>query len=100
MALLIGIIPSLMISCGGSGQQAEAHDHANEMTEETAEAAAVTSDINLETSYLTWEGTMVGVYAHSGTLKFISGTIETKGNDITGGSFVVDMTSADGCFLD
>ncbi len=93
LALLAGVLPFVMISCGGADQQAESQESAEEMVEETTDAAAVTADINLETSDVNWEGTMVGVYSHSGTLKFTAGSIETKGNEITGGSFTVDMTS-------
>ena len=42
-------------------------------------------------SNVKWSGTMVGVMSHSGTLKFSDGTITTKGEQLTGGEFTVDM---------
>jgi polyisoprenoid-binding protein YceI len=83
IALLAGVTLS---SCGGNTTEAS--------TEESAvEAEVKSSNVSLENSSVTWKGTMLGVYAHEGTVQLTQGTIETKGNEISGGSFTVDLSS-------
>ncbi len=40
-----------------------------------------------------WEGTMLGVYSHDGTLYLTKADIIMKDGNITGGNFTVDMNS-------
>lgn len=46
---------------------------------------------NLEASVVAWEGTMLGVYSHSGVLKFSEANIVMAEDKLVGGSFTVDM---------
>ncbi|MCG8321956.1 MAG: YceI family protein [Cytophagales bacterium] len=71
-------------------------------TTEAAEEAAAPAEekinianapIDLAQSLVAWKGEMLGVYAHEGTLKFSEGTVTVSDGEITGGNFVVDMTS-------
>ena len=81
-----------VVACAGG--QAENTDENAEMNQEEAVEAEVSSaDINLESSSVEWAGTMVGVYTHTGTMNFTQGSLTTKGEEITGGSFTVDMSS-------
>jgi len=43
-------------------------------------------------SSITWTGKKV-LGQHNGTIKLLSGTLEMEGNTLTGGRFVVDMTT-------
>ncbi len=49
--------------------------------------------IDVATSKMTWTGTMLGVKAHHGTINLTDGSLMTKGNTLTGGSFTADMRS-------
>lgn len=49
--------------------------------------------VDVAGSKLTWTGTMLGVKAHHGTINLSEGSFTTKGNTLTGGTFVVDMKS-------
>ncbi|MFY0673942.1 MAG: YceI family protein [Bacteroidia bacterium] len=97
-----------MASCGGGnstktannetetenheGHDHEGHDHG---TEEVA--AAETYTVDAEASNIRWEGGTAGVtvYSHFGDINVQEGMLEVTGEEITGGSFVVDMTSID-----
>lgn len=83
-----------LVSCGGGGETASADNAAN-TPEPAAPAApaAETINIDLASSNVAWKGEMLGVYAHEGLVDFTEGSLEMTGNDITGGHFVVDMTS-------
>ncbi len=49
--------------------------------------------VDLSVSRVNWTGTMLGMYSHSGELSFKEGSFSTKGGQLTGGNFVVDMKS-------
>ena len=82
-----------LISCGEGNH--ESHDQDGEMsqTEETVQGEAVSSNINIDASSVMWEGEMLGLYSHNGTVSFTKGNLEVSGNKVTGGSFTIDMTS-------
>ncbi len=66
-------------------------------TEETkevkaADAEAKTLTVDAAASSMNWEGSKV-TGKHSGTVKIKSGTLQVKGTELVGGSFVIDMTS-------
>lgn len=48
--------------------------------------------INIETSYITWKGKKV-LGSHTGTIDLKEGYLEMDGDKLTGGMFVVDMTT-------
>jgi polyisoprenoid-binding protein YceI len=59
-----------------------------------AEAAKEkTWTIDAASSKVNWAGTMVGVYTHSGTIGINEGSLMTKGDMLSGGSFVINMKS-------
>jgi len=50
--------------------------------------------INLEKSVVKWKGSMLFSFGnHFGTVDFKEGSLEFENNEITGGNFVVDMTT-------
>lgn len=93
-----------MASCGGEkstetantetenheGHDHEGHDHG---TEEAATTASYAVDV--ESSNVKWTGSAIGVYSHFGNINIQEGILEITGNEITGGSFTIDMTSID-----
>ena len=64
-----------------------------ETTEAVAEAASWMVDT--ENSTIQWEGGTSGaqVYSHSGTIDIKEGKLMSEGAALTGGSFIVDMTT-------
>jgi len=79
-------------SCGG-GENAETTTEATPAKEEMA--AATTYMVNTAESNIRWEGGTSGVtvYSHFGNIKLKEGKVEVTGDKLTGGSFVVDMTT-------
>jgi polyisoprenoid-binding protein YceI len=67
-----------------------------ETTDETATATSSvdgTMTVDTAASDVMWEGTMVGLYSHTGTVNLKSGDVTMQDGQITGGNFVVDLTS-------
>ncbi|WP_262923032.1 YceI family protein [Hymenobacter cellulosilyticus] len=58
----------------------------------STKAAATVYKVQPQLSTLGWVGKKV-TGQHSGTIQFKSGDVEVKGNQITGGTFVIDMNS-------
>ncbi len=89
------IIPTLSIlllfSCGSDDNQAADTGVAEKNT--SAVETEQNYQLDIQKSFVTWKGTMLGVYSHEGNLKFKSGLLSYNGNQITGGEFIVDMTS-------
>jgi len=89
------IIPTLSIvllfSCGNNDNQ-PAETKSTEKNTSMIEKEQ-TYQLNTQESFVTWKGTILGVYSHEGNLKFKSGFLTYNGNNITGGKFIVDMTS-------
>ncbi|NVK63469.1 MAG: YceI family protein [Flavobacteriales bacterium] len=57
------------------------------------EVEAVTYTLDKENTTLGWAASMSPEYGHEGTVEFESGSITMKGDELTDGSFVVDMTT-------
>jgi polyisoprenoid-binding protein YceI len=73
-----------LASCGGETK--------NETVAETEGVAKVLA-VDTDQSTLAWTGTMLGLYSHNGTINLSSGSLEMTGEQVSGGSFVIDMTS-------
>ncbi|MFC7356824.1 YceI family protein [Jejudonia soesokkakensis] len=58
----------------------------------TAFTTTMKKTINVETSTITWKGKKV-LGSHTGTINLQEGYLEMDGDQLTGGMFVVDMTS-------
>ncbi len=91
--LAIGIFTATMLfSCGGDSSTETTTEGTTTDTTEVVDSEAYTA--NLEASSVEWSGGIVGGgYGHTGTLSLKEGALEMSGDKITGGSFVVDMTS-------
>ncbi len=88
------VLSTAFYSCGNETAHTEEETTTPETTtEEVVEVEAEKKSINVETSTINWEGTMVGVYNHTGTVSFNSGEVEMAGGALTGGSFEVNMSS-------
>jgi polyisoprenoid-binding protein YceI len=88
--LLLSIAAFALISCGGEKKEAV---QSKETSSQPVKKESKTYVLDTENSVVYWKGTMVGMYSHEGTLKFKEGQLNYDGNQISGGSFVVDMTT-------
>jgi len=83
--LILVVFATTLMSCSSNTESEK---------EAVVEAIPVeTYSIDLGESELRWTGKMLGLYEHTGILKFISGTFSIQGDIIVGGDFVVDMKS-------
>lgn len=90
ITLLSSIALAVVIaSCGNEQKPAEETTTAAEATGEET-----TYTINTDsTSHVMWKGVMLGVKEHTGTVNFTEGKLTAKGNQLTGGTFTVNMKS-------
>ena len=65
----------------------------SETTQETADLPDGTLTVDPAASDVMWKGSMVGLYDHSGDVKLESGDVTVTDGKITGGKFVIDLTS-------
>ena len=96
-----------MASCGGNKPQSEethaeetheheGHDHDGDANH-SHEGEVATYVVDAQASNVRWEGGTSGinVYSHFGNIDIQEGSVMVEGDHITGGSFVIDMTSID-----
>jgi len=79
----------ILSACGTSGTKSE------ETTEEksNANATEVKYMVSDESSTVAWLGEVAGVYSHNGVIDISEGAVMAKGETITGGNIVIDMTT-------
>jgi len=65
----------------------------NTETDEKEDTVSVTYSIDKQNSVVNWKGTMIGVYAHTGTIKFTEGSLILENKVIIEGSFQADLNS-------
>ena len=80
----VAAIFATIISCNSS---------TNETKTESQPVLSASYSIDTANSIVNWKGSMVGMYAHTGTLKFASGEFSLSEGKISGGSFTVDLKS-------
>lgn len=94
VAMAASVAALLMAACGSTPEElAAAREKAVADSLAAAASMEMTYTLDGATSTVTWAGTMAGIKTHTGTLKFVDGTMMTKGPTLTGGSFTVDMKS-------
>ncbi len=87
-------ITAFLVACGGKKDSVKTEDQ-KEVSQSTELSTNYDVDVNYST--LGWKGTKVGG-AHNGNISISSGTISVEKNNITAGSFTIDMktiTNAD-----
>lgn len=75
-----------LASCGGSGSTSST-------SESRTDVGAVDYTVDKENSEVSWLGEVAGVYGHNGVIDILEGSLTAMGDSITGGNFVIDMTS-------
>jgi polyisoprenoid-binding protein YceI len=79
-----------LASCSQGGNKQAEEGSSTEKSETTVEIASVTVDPGK--SKVMWAGESFGVYTHTGTVTLKEADLNLKDGEITGGSFVVDLT--------
>jgi polyisoprenoid-binding protein YceI len=89
-SLMFLAVVGFLASCS----QAPAGEEAKtgETKEVTQTEEAKTLNVDLAASKMMWEGSKV-TGKHNGTINLKSGSLQVKGNELVGGSFVIDMNS-------
>lgn len=87
------VVAASLFACAGAEKKAE--ENSEEMTEETTEEVVEVKEVSIKAgeSKVGWEGSVLGVYSHSGTVDIREGVLEFEGDKVTGGELVVDLTS-------
>lgn len=85
------LLALFIVACGGPEgtevESAEAEDIAE------TEAAAVSYSVDAAASVINWEGSKLVGGGHTGTIGLESGSLAVSGDEIVGGSFVINMAS-------
>lgn len=90
----ISLLAITVASCGDKANN-DHSDAGNDNVDSTAttEAPAATYNIDTEASTVSWKGSVLGVYHHTGTVGLNPSQISTENGAITGGEFTVDLTN-------
>jgi len=88
---LIGLLAISFSSCNNPKEKAETTTSAEKKENLTLDKTNY--QINTETSVIHWKGSMIGVYAHEGDLKFKLGNLIMNNGKLVEGEFTVDMNS-------
>ena len=86
---LLCVIAAFAISCGGGAKEGEGDNKDGDMKA----AANASYMLDTEGSKVNWTGSMLGLYDHTGNLKFSEGSVTVKDGVVTEGSFIIDMKS-------
>ncbi len=81
-------IAATVTACGGAGSKSQTEAETTE-----TEAEEVSYSVDTVASEVAWKGEVAGVYGHNGVIEIKSGTVAAKGNQITRGEVIIDMTS-------
>lgn len=79
-----------LYSCTGGGTEKNSEE-SSVPSEPASTEEVVERSVNLEGSTVSWAGTMLGMYTHTGTVGIKKANISTQGNKVVDGTFEVDM---------
>ncbi len=82
-----------MLACSGGQENSEAEADTENMEAEAAESTMEDFSVSAEESQVMWKGEMLGLYSHEGTLGLSEANLMMENGQITGGNFVVDLTT-------
>lgn len=90
--LFIMALSSTLVFAGCTGNQKKKTEAEGTIKKE-ANIKDQIVNIDLYKSVVQWKGSLIGVYDHTGTLNFKSGTLTIENGKIVSGSFTVDMST-------
>lgn len=81
----------LFAGCGGETEKPDTTEKADSSKKETTEVTEAPVDLGAST--VKWNGEMLGIKAHYGTVDLKEASLKMQGDKVVGGSFVIDMTT-------
>ncbi len=91
--LLLFLVASVLTACQNNSSSSDSKGVANPAATATADPNAAEITYQITQGQINWIGKKAVGAQHIGTVDVKSGSIVTKGNDVTGGMFVLDMTT-------
>ncbi len=88
VAITIGLL-----ACNNTSQNETSSVKPETTNKEVVETTSVFYSIDVDKSVVNWKGSMVGVYAHEGTVVLTNGSLTVRDGLVTDGSFTVDLNS-------
>lgn len=85
------LLTTALMSCGEEKTNKEDKGTGNTETKKSENTEKYTVDVS--STVVSWTGSMLNIYDHTGILKLKEGQLEIDGEAIKGGSFVVDVKS-------
>ncbi len=89
--LIASAIAFGLFACKNANQNKS--NQSNSETPQNEEVVSVTYSIDTEKSVVNWNGKMIGVYAHEGTMRLTEGSLKVTDETVTEGYFSIDMNS-------
>jgi polyisoprenoid-binding protein YceI len=90
--LILGVSLSVALAaCGGTEKKTEEKAETKEAPKTEEKAVTQELPVNPAESKVIWSGEVLGVYEHTGKVDVVEGNLEIEGNQVNGGSFVVDL---------
>jgi polyisoprenoid-binding protein YceI len=86
--IVMAALAAGMFACSGNGSETAQND----TTKVDSSAMEVTYAIKADSAIM-WKGVMLKMYEHFGNLNLKEGKLKVKGNQVTGGSFVADLST-------
>ncbi len=91
---ILFIATLFMVACSGTQESSETEEATEENMETEAKGTAMDDFVvSAEDSKVMWRGEMLGLYAHEGTVEVSEAELMMEDGQISGGNFVVDLTS-------
>lgn len=92
--VLTAAVAATFVACGSDPKPNEVNPTEAQPVAEANDEAAAAATWNVDTaaSELKWMGAKVA-YSHAGIINITSGTLNSEGDNLTAGNFVVDMTT-------
>lgn len=92
-AVALFFIAIALSSCGQApeGERVEARDKVE--TEKSTETTGTAYSVDTEASQINWTGSKLVGNSHTGYIKLQEGTLNAEGGTLTGGTFIIDMST-------
>ncbi|WP_168797607.1 YceI family protein [Neolewinella litorea] len=91
------LLALVVVACGPSGTEVESSDA---VAAENAAAATASFAVDTAASAVQWEGSKLVGGSHEGIIPIQSGSLNANGNELVGGTFVLDVTRLENRDLD
>jgi len=91
--IIAGAITVGLLACNNTSQNETRNAKSETNNTKVADTTPVSYSIDVDKSVVNWKGSMVGVYAHEGTVAISKGSLTVKNGLVIDGDFTVDLNS-------